>query len=98
MEQTKYVHRMTLSTERDKKVGFADIVIGNIAIKGITVWRSPSGKLSVFFPSYNVYGRIWDDCVEVPDDIRSEIEAEVIAAYRAEKRENERRTAATPQE
>lgn len=55
-------------------------------------WRSTesnstSGRLRVFFPSYHVAGSIWEDSVDVPPEQRSDIEAEIIAAYRDQKRE-----------
>lgn len=90
MESNRYVESVTLATERDQKVGFADIKIGDIKVRGITVWRSGNGRMRVFFPSYSTAHRIFADCIDVPSELRSEIEAEVIAAYRTKKRESER--------
>jgi DNA-binding cell septation regulator SpoVG len=90
MEETNYVKNVTLATELDKRVAFAEVVIGEIAIKGITVWRSSNGRLSVYFPSFRTAHRTFDDCVAVPPELRSEVEAEVIAAYRTKKSESDK--------
>jgi hypothetical protein len=82
MAEAKYLQRMTLATEIDKRVGFASVKVGDIAINGITVWRSGNGRLSVLFPRYNAGNQIWLDTVEVTPETRAEIDAEVIAAYR----------------
>jgi len=58
--------------------------LGDIQISGVAVWRSKNGKLSVFFPSYKL-GSIWVDAIHVPEEVQSEIEAEVIAAYKTAK-------------
>src|SRR5215472_2582521 len=88
----KYVERITLAAERDKKVGFADIKIGDIQVRGLAIWRAGNGKLSVFFPSSMTPNRTWEDTVVVPVELRSEIEAEVIAAYKAKQPETGRLT------
>ena len=82
---TKYLQRMRLSTEIDKKVAWTDIKIGDITVKGITVWRGGNGRIRVFFPSHPI-GRMWEESVELPPDLRSEIEEEIISAYRAERK------------
>jgi hypothetical protein len=95
MEPNRYVQHLMLATEIDKKVAFATVQIGNITIRGIIVWQSPRGKLRVFFPSCSLgYG--YEDSVTVPAELRSEIEAEVIAAYRDHKKDSERK-ASEPQ-
>jgi len=86
MEEMKYLSSITLATEVDKKVGSAEIKIGDARIGGITVWRGLNGKLRVFFPSQKVgYG--WAETLSLPAEMRTEIEAEVIAAYRERKKE-----------
>ena len=92
MEEMKYLQGITMATEVDKKVAFANVKIGEITVRGITVWRSGNGHLRVFFPRYT-RGLFWEDIVSVPPEIRSAIETEVIAAYREEKKE-ERKIAA----
>ncbi|MGO9590631.1 MAG: hypothetical protein ACLP3K_11380 [Candidatus Acidiferrales bacterium] len=89
MDPNKYVEKIALAVEREKKVGFADIRIGDIKVRGITVWRSGNGQLRVYFPRYRPEHRMFVDCVDVPPEMRSEIKAEIIAAYRAKKRESE---------
>ena len=87
--ERKYVQGVTTSKQLDKKVAWAEVKVGDILIRGIHVWRSGNGRLRVHFPSYCVADRIWIDTVVVPDEIRSEIEAEVIAAYREQKRKED---------
>ena len=90
MEEMKYLKSIKLATELDKKVAFAEVRVGNVAVKGITVWRSPNGKLSVFFPSQRI-ANYWEDTIELPAETRTDIETEVIAAYRKQKkRRNEK--------
>ena len=88
----KYVERIKLAAERDRKVGFADIKIGDIQVRGIAIWRAGNGKLTVFFPSKMTDNRTWEDIVVVPAELRSEIEAEIIAAYQEKQPETGRLT------
>jgi hypothetical protein len=46
--------------------------------------------LRVYLPSYRL-GRIFDDAVQLPDDLRTDVEAAVIAAFRDAKAEAEKR-------
>lgn len=90
--ETKYVERITLAPELDKKVASAEIKVGDITVRGVHIWRSGNGRLRVFFPGYHVVGHAFEDSVVVPAEVRSEIEAEVIAAYREQKKEADRTT------
>jgi len=58
-------------------------------VRGITIWRAGNGKLSVFFPSNSTAYHMFEDSVSLPPELRSEIEAEVIAAYREAKKQYE---------
>lgn len=80
-EPTTCVESISLMDELDKRVALATVRLGEVQIRGIAVWRSKNGKLSVFFPSYKL-GSVWADAIYVPDELRSEIEADVIAAYK----------------
>jgi len=52
MEEMKYLQGITMATELDKKVAFANVKIGEVTIRGITVCRSGNGHLRVFFPRH----------------------------------------------
>ena len=40
----------------------------------------------MFFPSYTYGPQLYADAIELPAELRSAVEAEVMAAYRAEKK------------
>jgi hypothetical protein len=80
-EPNTCVESITLMDELDKRVAVVTVRVGEVEIRGIAVWRSKNGKLSVFFPSYKL-GSVWADAISVPDELRSEIEADVIEAYK----------------
>ena len=78
------VESISLVEHLEKRVALANVRIGDIEIHGVAVWRSRNGHLRVLFPSYRL-GTSWDDAIYVPDDLRSQIEADVIAAYKEAK-------------
>jgi hypothetical protein len=80
----RYVQSLSLVSEIDKRVALATVKIANVTIRGIAVWRSPHGKLRVYFPSFKA-GYAYEDAISLPDELRSEIEADVISAYKEEK-------------
>ncbi len=89
MPENQYVSKITLATELDKKVAFADIKVGDVTVRGVAVWRAANGKLSVFLPSQGTrHGFV--NIIDLPPEIRSEIDAEVISTYRARKKEFDR--------
>jgi hypothetical protein len=94
-----YVEDIALAQEMEHRIALATVRIGEVQIRGIAVWRSKNGKLSVFFPSYKL-GSVWVDAICVPDELRSEIEADVIAAYKeaktAAKKEEGKRSSPRP--
>ena len=98
-EPNSCVESITLMDEVDKRVALLTVRVGEVEIRGIAVWRSKNGKLSVFFPSYKL-GSVWVDAMSVPDELRSEIEADVIAAYKeaktAAKKEEGKRSSPRP--
>ncbi len=87
-----YVRRITLAPNVKKKVAYAEIEVGQLTIRRLSVWQSPNGRLRVFVPSQPL-GRTFENIVDIPADTLAEIETEVIAAYRAEKEEAEHRMA-----
>lgn len=84
IEEKSCVQGIVLSTEVDRRVALATVRIGEASIRGVAVWKSPHGKLRVFFPSYKV-GHGFEEAICLPEDLRSEIEADVIAAYKSAK-------------
>lgn len=80
---TGHVESIRLADELEKRVALAAIRIGEILIHGVAVWRSGRGRLRVYFPSYKAgYG--YAEAIELPQELRSEVEADVIAAYKTE--------------
>jgi len=75
------VESIDLVEHLEKRVALASVRVRDVHINGVAVWRSGSGKLCVFFPSYK-RSTGWRDAIEVPEDLRTEIEADVIAAYK----------------
>ncbi len=86
MEATKktYVESLRLANELEKRVALASVRIGDVLIHGVTVWQSGRGRIRVYFPSYK-QGYRWDEAIELSQDLRSEIEADVISRYKSEK-------------
>jgi hypothetical protein len=83
-EPSTCVESITLMEELDKRVALVTVRLGDVQVRGVAVWRSGNGRLRVHFPGYKL-GWSWDDAVHVSDELRSEIEADVIAAYKAAK-------------
>ena len=79
-----YVESLRLADELEKRVALASVRIGDVLIHGVTVWQSGRGRIRVYFPSYK-QGYRWDEAIELSQDLRSEVETDVIAAYKAEK-------------
>lgn len=79
-----FVQRVDLAVDWDRRVALADVRIGDVLIRGVAVWKAKSGKLHVQWPSYKFREGQggYREAVELPPDLRSEIEADVIAAYR----------------
>lgn len=86
MEATKkdYVESLRLADELEKRVALASVRIGDVLIHGVTVWQSGRGRIRVYFPSYKA-GYRWEEAIELPNELRSEIETDVISRYKAEK-------------
>jgi hypothetical protein len=78
------VEQMNLATDVDNRVALATVRIGEVLIRGIAVWRTRQGRLRVLFPSYRL-GSGWDEAICLPEEVRSEVEADVISAYKSAK-------------
>ena len=79
-----YVESLRLADELEKRVALASVRIGDVLIHGVTVWQSGRGRIRVYFPSFR-QGYRWDEAIELSQDLRSEIEADVISRYKSEK-------------
>jgi hypothetical protein len=79
-----YVEHIRLADELEKRVALATVRVGEVLIHGVTVWQSGRAKIRVYFPSYKA-GYRWDEAIELSQELRSEVEADVISAYKAEK-------------
>ena len=78
------VEYVNLAADIDRRVALVTLKIADICIHGVAIWRSRHGRLRVHFPSYNA-GWSWEEAIELPPELRSEVEAEVIAAYKTAK-------------
>lgn len=79
-----YVEHISLAQEMEHRIALATIRIGDVTIRGVAVWRSRNGRLRVYFPSYRLDSG-WDEAISLPDELRTEIEADIISAYKAAK-------------
>jgi hypothetical protein len=85
------VESMHLAVDMDRRVAQCSVRIGDLKIHGVAVWRGKNGRLRVFFPSYRLgFGTAYGDAIELPADLRSRIEAEVIVRYREAIREEKK--------
>jgi hypothetical protein len=78
------VEKIEFITDLEKRVALATVRIGEVVIRGVTVWRSSNGKLRVYFPNYR-RSLGYDEAISLSPDLRAEVEADVIAAYKAAK-------------
>jgi hypothetical protein len=74
------IERIIPAKDRDKIVAVADIKVGDVGVRGLKIWKSATGKLSVFFPSHKL-GESWEEYVSFPKELHAEVEAKVISAY-----------------
>jgi hypothetical protein len=81
---SSYVEHIALAQEMEHRIALATLRIGEVTIRGVAVWRSRNGRLRVYFPSYKL-GSGWDEVISLPEDLRTRIEADVIAAYKQAK-------------
>jgi hypothetical protein len=83
-EKGSHVETMSLAADTDRRIALATVRIGDVLIRGVAIWRTPHGKLRVFFPSYRL-GAGWDEAIYLPEELRTEVEADVISAYKTAK-------------
>ena len=67
-----------------RPAGLASVRIGEVLIQGVTVWQSGRGRIRVYFPSWKA-GYRWEEAIDLPNELRSEIETDVISRYKSEK-------------
>jgi hypothetical protein len=75
------VETISLAQENDRRVAFASIRLGDVLIRGIAVWRTAKGHLRVYFPSHRL-GAGFDDVIRLPEELQTQVEADVISAYK----------------
>lgn len=81
--ETVKIERINLASDWDRRVALASVRIGQVVIHGIAIWRNPhNGHLRVYLPRYSAAPYGYSDAVELQPELRSEIETEVLAAYR----------------
>ena len=76
------IEHVILAVDLDRRAALVTVKVGELRIRGVEVWRSRSGHLSVRFPAYRA-GSNWEEAFELSDDRRTEMETEVLAAFRA---------------
>lgn len=84
IQNNSYVEHIDLAQDLDKRIAWASARIGEVLVCGIAIWRGGNGRLRVFFPSCKV-GPGWVDAVELPAELRAQIEADVISAFKEAK-------------
>jgi hypothetical protein len=84
VKEKSCVEAISLAVDMDKRVALATVRLGDVLIRGVAVWRSRQGKLRVYFPNYKL-GAGWDEAIYLPEELRTEVEADVISAYRQAK-------------
>jgi hypothetical protein len=94
---TTHVETISLSDDLDKRIALATVRLVEVLIRGVAVWRSRHGKLRVYFPSYRL-GAGWDEAIYLPEELRTEVEADVIAAYKNAKAEAKKDQGQHPQD
>jgi hypothetical protein len=86
------VESLVLAPDLDRKVAEATVRVGDFRINQIALWRAGNGTLHVYLPSWRWHrsgGQLtpheFRGIVEVPEDLKKQIEAAVKAAYNARK-------------
>jgi hypothetical protein len=88
MSQNSEVHscveNISLAQDTDKRIAWASVRLGEVLIRGVAIWRGSNGRLRVFFPTSRL-GAGWEEAVCLPDELRTQVEADVISAYKTAK-------------
>lgn len=83
-EANSCVENISLARDTDKRIAWASVRLGEVLIRGVAIWRASNGRLRVFFPSTRL-GAGWEDAVCLSDELRIQVEADVISAYKTVK-------------
>ena len=84
-ESASYVESLVLTQEIPQHVAHVSIRIGDLKISGLKIWRAKNGRIYLHWPSFKSDWR-WLEVVELDPDLRSDIEADVISAYKDERK------------
>ena len=84
------VEFLTADLPEEKRQAMCSVRIGSILIHGIVIFRTRGGRLRVGLPGYKDWTAVWRECIELPPDLRSEVDACVIGAFRAELKKREK--------
>lgn len=79
------IKHVNLAADIDRRTALITVGIGSVRIHGVAIWRSPRGKLSVYFPSF-YFGSSRQEAIELPPDLRMEVESQILAAFRDAKK------------
>jgi len=80
-EKKSRVETISLAAEMDRRVALASVRIDEVLIRGVAVWRNQNGSLRVKFPHYWL-GSYHEEAISLPEELRAEVEADVISAYK----------------
>jgi hypothetical protein len=80
-EKKSFVETIHLAEDVERRVAFASVRLSDVVIRGIAIWRSPKGHLRVYFPAYRL-GAGFDDAIRTSVELRAQLEADVISAYK----------------
>jgi hypothetical protein len=79
-KKKSFVETIHLAEDVERRVAFASVRLSDVVIRGIAIWRSPKGHLRVYFPAYRL-GSGFDDAIRTSEELRAQLEADVISAY-----------------
>ena len=79
------IEHVNLAADIDRRAAIFTVKIGVIRINGVAIWRSPHGKLRVYFPSFN-FGPTREEVIELPPELRTEVESRILATFREAKK------------
>ena len=76
-----------IAEEAPRRVFEVSVTVGPVIIHGLIVWRSKNGHLRVFWPQHKSPAgfNIWQETAQLSPELREEIEAAVIVAYKEAK-------------
>lgn len=83
------VETIELTQDMERRAALATVRLGDVVVRGVAVWRGGNGHLRVYFPGYK-HGAFYTDAILLSEDMRTQVEADVISAYKAAKSEAEK--------